>query len=61
MSARPGDFACVTAKVAGQSYHTLFVLDVRQRKLHAFYPVDGHSGKLAPAAPRDLAEDFNRK
>ena len=28
MSARPGDFACVTAKVAGHSYHTLFVVDV---------------------------------
>lgn len=60
MSARPGDFACVTAKAAGQSYHTLFIVDVPKRTLHAFYPVDGHTNDLVAAAPRDLAKDFDR-
>lgn len=61
IGARAGDFACVTAKVAGQSYHTLFVLDVPSRKLYAFYPVDGHTNRLAASAPRDLVKDFDRK
>ena len=58
-SARPGDFACVTAKAAGQSYDVLYVLDLPARKLYALYPTQ--SKRLMTAPPRDLAKDFGRK
>ncbi len=58
--ARPGDFACVTAKAAGQTYEVLYVLDVPAHKLYAFHPTRGHTNQLAATAPRDLARDFNR-
>ena len=58
MGARRGDFACVTAKVAAQSYHALWVLDVPQSKLYALYPVDASTNRLSASAPRDLAKDF---
>ena len=61
VGARPGDFACVTAKVAGQTYDVLYVLDVPSRKLYAFYPTGGHTNQLAATQPRDLAKDFDRK
>lgn len=58
--ARAGDFLCVTAKVAGQSYDMLYTLDVPQRKLFGFYPATGGATRLAATQPRDLAKDFNR-
>jgi hypothetical protein len=58
--ARPGDFACVTAKSAGQSYEVLYVLDVPTDKLYAFYPASGAANQLTAAPPRDLAADFSR-
>ena len=61
VGARPGDFACVTAKVAGQTYDVLYVLDVPSRKLYAFYPTGGHTNQLAATQPRDLAQDFDQK
>ena len=57
--ARAGDFACVTAKAAGQSYEVLYVLDVPAHKLYAFYPTSGHTSQLVATTPRDLAKDFN--
>ena len=59
--ARPGDFVCVTAKAAGQSYDVLYVLDVRARKLFSFYPTSAQRNQLAPTAPRDLVKDFRPK
>ncbi len=57
---RPGDFVCVTAKAAGQTYDVLYVLDVPARKLYGFYPPSGQAKRLTTAPPRDLAKDFGR-
>jgi len=59
--ARAGDFVCVTAKAASQSYDVLYVLDVPARKLYGFYPTGPGRGKIVASPPRDLAEDFQRK
>jgi hypothetical protein len=59
-SARAGDFLCVTANVAGQSYDALYVLDLPSRKLYAFYPTDARSNQLVATQPRDLLKDFGR-
>ena len=59
---RPGgDFTCATAKASGQSYETLYVLDITEDKLYAFYPSPTQRNQLAPTPPRDLRMDFNRK
>jgi len=60
LTARPGQMLCVTAKVAGQEYDLLWVVDTASRKLFAFYPQPGRAAHLVPAPPRDLAKDFNR-
>jgi hypothetical protein len=61
MRSRTGDYACVTAKAATQTYDVLYVLDVPSRKLYAFYPTAaGRRGSLTAAPPRDLVEDFER-
>lgn len=59
--ARAGDFACVTAKVAGQSYDVLYVVDIPARKLYAFHPTSTRASQLVAAPPRDLSKDFSRK
>ncbi len=58
---RPGDFASVTAKAGGQSYDVLYVLDLPDRKLYAFYSTSAQTRRLAAAPPRDLSLDFPRK
>ncbi len=55
-----GDFACVTAKPLGQSYDVFYMLDVRERKLHALYPSRGRRMNYVLAPPRDMAADFGR-
>ncbi len=55
-----GGFACVTAKVAGQTYDALYTLDLPARKLYAFYPTAGRGSQLMAAPPRDLLKDFGR-
>ena len=57
---RAGGFACVTAKVAGQTYDVLYTLDLTARKLYAFYPTAGRRSQLVAAPPRDLLTDFGR-
>jgi hypothetical protein len=57
---RAGDYICVTAKAAGQSYDVVYVLDRPERKLHAFYPQSVQSRKYVHGAVRDLALDFGR-
>ena len=59
--ARAGDFVCVTAKVRGQSYDVYYVLDLPQRRLHAFYPASQQTREHTHAGSRDLAADFGRK
>lgn len=56
-----GDFVCVTAKGSGQSYDVLFMLDVPNQKLHAFYPGNVQSKQLQYGKFRDLKADFGRK
>jgi hypothetical protein len=58
---RPGDFLCVTAKAAGQTYDVVYVLDVPARKLHALYPANAQTRQLLYAQSRDLDKDFRRK
>jgi hypothetical protein len=57
---RAGDFLCVTAKPAGQSYDVVYVLDSDKRKLHAFYPTSARSPKYSYGQFVDLAVDFGR-
>lgn len=58
---RPGDFICVTAKTAGQTYDAVFLLDVPARKLHAMYPANVQQKQLSYAQFRDLDKDFRKK
>ena len=55
-----GDFACVTAKPLGQTYDVLYILDVPDRKLHAFYVSGARRRQFVEAPPRDLVADFGR-
>ena len=55
-----GDFVCVTANVAGQSYDVLYVLDVPNHKLHAFYPPSVQTKQLSYGKYRDLRADFGQ-
>jgi len=58
---RAGDFALVTAKVAGQSYDAVYVLDRPSRKLFALYPTGGGQRvQFVAAPPRDLVKDFRQ-
>ncbi len=57
---RPGDFACVTAKAQGRSYDVLWVLDVPERRLHAYYPESPQTKQYVPVVPRNLKADFGR-
>ncbi len=58
---RGGNYVTVTAKAQGQSYDVLYVLDVSDRKLHAFYPANVQTRELAYASFRDLKADFGRQ
>ena len=57
---RGGEYVCVTAKPASQSYDVLYVLDPAAHKLHAFYPGLPQSKLLSRAEPRDLKKDFGK-
>jgi hypothetical protein len=57
---RGGEYLCVTAKPASQTYDVLYVLDSSAHKLHAFYPGLPQSKQLARAEPRDLKKDFGK-
>ena len=58
---RPGNFSLVTAKVAGQSYDAVYILDRQSRKLFALYPTGGGQRIQFAAAPfRDLDKDFRQ-
>ena len=54
----PGNYVCVTAKSAGQSYDVLYVLDQGSQQLHAFYRDPPQARQLTRASPRDLRVDF---
>ena len=58
---RSGEYLAVTAKVAGQTQNVLYVLDVRERQLYAFFPTKANTTQLVTLGPRDLAKDFGRK
>ncbi len=55
---RSGDFVAVTAQAPGQSYDVLWLLDMADRRLHAFYPQDLQSRRLGYGGFRDLQKDF---
>lgn len=57
---RGGEYVCVTAKPAGQTYDVLYVLDPAAHRLHAFYPGLPQSKQLSRAEPRDLKKDFDK-
>ena len=56
---RAGEFLCITSGVSGQDYDVLYVLDLPERKLHAFIPTIP-LGQLEYATNRDLEKDFRR-
>ena len=58
--ARGGEYVCVTAKPASQTYDVLYVLDPAAHRLHAFYPGLPQSKQLSRAEPRDLKKDFDK-
>ena len=55
-----GTFLPVTAKAQAQAYDALYVLDVKNDKLHVFYPTSVQQKKYVPTPPRDLRKDFER-
>ena len=55
-----GNYLCVTAKAAGQSYDVSYVLDQSGQQLHAFHPGQGQNRQLTRTEPRDLARDFGK-
>ena len=57
---RGGEYVCVTAKPASQSYDVLYILDSAAHRLHAFYPGLPQSKQLTRAEPRDLKKDFDK-
>lgn len=54
-----GGFVSVSAKVAGQNYDMLYILDVAERKLHGFFPGNVQTRELTYAGNRDLKADFD--
>jgi hypothetical protein len=54
-------FVTVTAKVAGQSYDVLYVLDADEWKLHAFFPPNVQTKQLVYGNFRVLKADFGRR
>lgn len=58
---QPGAFLAVTAKSEGQSYDVLWVLDLANDKLFAFYPSPPNVRSLVVTEPRDLIADFGRQ
>jgi len=57
---RPGSYLSVTANADGQSYDTVWVVDLAHDKLFAFYPQVPHLRPLVSAEPRDLVADFGK-
>jgi len=57
-SGRGGNFVCVTAKVRGQAYDAVYLLDRDTDRLHAFYPQNVQTRKHGYAQFRDLNADF---
>ncbi len=55
------DFVSITAKSGNQSFDILYVLDSKERKLHAFYPKNVQTAELAYGQFRDLKADFGRE
>lgn len=53
-----GQFICATAKASGFSYDVLYVIDLADHRLHAFYPGLPKTRKLVNAPSRDLYADF---
>jgi len=58
VAGKAGGFAAVTAKAQGQAYDVLYVLDPKDRKLHALYPTSVQGKQYVAVQPRDLAKDF---
>lgn len=55
---RSGDFVAVTAQALGQSYDVLYVLDVPERQLYAFYPQNTTTKQLRWTPPVDMKKAF---
>jgi len=55
-----GEFICATAKASGYSYDVLYVIDLADHRLHAFYPGIPKTRRLVKAPSRDLYADFGK-
>lgn len=58
---QPGSYLAVTAKSEGQSYDVLWVLDLADDRLYAFFPSQPNVRSLQVTEPRDLTVDFGRQ
>jgi len=54
-----GDFLAVTAQPGGSSADVLYLMDLENRKLHAFY-LNLQNRQLTWANYRDMVEDFRK-
>jgi hypothetical protein len=55
-----GQFISATVKASGFSYDVLFIIDLADHRLHAFYPGVPKTRKLVNAPSRDLYADFGK-
>ena len=51
------EYIAVTAR-ADKNYDILYLIDLADRRLHCFQPLQDRSGKIVYGAFRDLAKDF---
>jgi len=56
-----GEFICASAKATGFSYDVLYVLDLKDHRLHAFHPGIPRTRKLINVPSRDLLADFGKE
>lgn len=54
------DYLAVTAKAAGRNSDVLFLFDVPNQRLHAFYPGLPQRNEIARSEARDIKKDFGK-
>lgn len=57
---RGTEFLAVTAKAAGRNSDVVYVLDLTNQMLHAYYPGLPQRNELIRAESRDIRKDFGK-
>ena len=55
-----GDYLAVTAKAAGKNFDVLYLLDLSNQRLHAFYPGLPQKNEILRSEARDVKKDFGK-